>query len=425
MGNFNQTERINKLTTTIQQELAKQEDILMQVEDCYFGYLQLTAYFKEEQMTALHPMAKAILEIVQSGAVIQVAKVAALFCVDESIVYEALKQLQQRYSIVLNTGGCITKIEPVAEANITVYTQSLIINPKMRKVIEFEPDYSISSNQIVSNEAVLTRSDVLKLFPHIKENQLVDWFSHQVAGPHMFKVTIYNQIEKVKRVVLYNDEGQQLYEVEREAVDLTDVLIENLQPKAIISYEEGMTTLQGDTNWMIAVQDEVTEDVLAFLRQVSAPTLVLLNEKLPSEQIKTLDIIEKHSRGLLTVIQSKHPFDLLCISEARVLQKITKNQLALYTDSLFIQTKQQQIQQLLIELATAFETPDALKSFIYLIEQKVDEQTLQQIFSDFSETWSSDGLMHRGKILDNHGYKKLAKEVYDLGIKVHAQEVNL
>jgi len=424
MGNFDQTKRIKNIRGIIEREISTKEDILMQVQDCYLGYLDITIHYKKEQKTVLSPIAEGILSMFKNSAPLKILDLGDLFCVDKAVILQALQQLQRTHTLTLSHDEQIIELKE-AEQPYVIYAESIVINPTMLKKVDFELDYTIPEKMIVVNDHQLTDEDVYKLFPQLKHVQLLHWVSQSVAGPTMYKATIYNQVEKVQRVVLYNEDGQQLYEVERTMIDLSNVLLEQKEPDLIVPYNESMESLQSDVKWIVSVNDMVPDEVVSFIEQLKLPMLLLLGENVGDDELKTFDLLEKQSKGLLTVIQVPVAFDLIFVSEKMVLKQLSEKQMALYKDKLFIASKQEQLQVALVELAKESNHPSAMKVFIYLVEQKTDSETLREIVQHLVSTSTSERLIQRGKILDNHGYNNLAKEVYELGIIVHAREVNL
>lgn len=423
MVNIHQTEKLTSIAQIIEQQVSK-EEVLLRVEDCYLSYEQVVVQIEQKQTCTHDPFTQVVLEALHIRTPITVQQLADLFCADRALIYKVIQQLQQTHRIQMAANDVINSLQEMGVA-YEVQQKTCIINSQKKKVVHFEPDYTVPLQKIVKQSVDLTQEDLTQLFLEIEGQEIKDWFSYPVAGPRMYKATIYNENEMLQRVVLYDEEGQLLYEMHREQVDLTAKLIERQSPRSVVSEAHIVKQLYNEESWSIVLKERIAEELISFLEQVKTPVLVVANEHVLSVQTKRFDLLEKSSKGLVTIIKMAHSFGDFYINEQQVFQKLSNDHFSLYEDGRFIQIRQRQLQSALLEFAKQFDKVDALKTFVYLVEQKIEEALLQSIFEEVSLTWSSDELMHRGKILDNHGYKKLAKAVYDLGIKAHAQEVNL
>lgn len=423
MGNSNETQSIDKIRLLIERELIANGDRVMQIQDCYLGYFAITIQYVKEPAIMLSPIAEGIIGMFNKSNPLKLSDLSDLFCTDEAVILQALQQLQHTYIVTLSPDEQIVALTPIEQPH-AVYEESIVINPTVLKKVEFESDYTIPCKQIVAHERELTEENVYKLFPHLEDGQLQQWTSRLVAGPHLYKVTLYNQADREQRVVLYNEDGQLLYEMERTSIDLSGALLEQQEPDWIVSFKEGMERLHADESWTICCNESLPRPVVALIEHLKKPVLLLFGENVQADELKKIDILEKQSKGLLTAIPLQIAKDFMFIGEQVVVKQLSKEQLAIYEEPLFIASKQEQIKQALIELAKQSDSPIAMKVFIYLVEQKTANDILRNIVLHLAPTSASERLIQRGKILDNHGYKILAKEVYELGITAHAQEVN-
>lgn len=425
MDNRNQAENKIKILANIQHSITK-DDYILQVEDCYLGYVELTVYYKQLHEEEISPIAEGILALLVEESPQNIQQISDLFYVDLSVINDAIQELQYLRKIKVVEGNQIVTNEETHPPILETYSRSIVINPQTLKIVDVEPFYHIPTERILPSNTEITDQDVSKLFSCLTEEQIEQWTYKQVAGPHMFQVTLYDHRQKLQRKVLFDEDGHEIYEMEKKQVELSHLLLPQRQPDAMIEKDEVATYLNTDSSWIFAMKSNIPIEIKTYIQSASTSTLLIISQFITNEEKRAIYIMETRSKGILTVFEVMHDYDLLFLSRKNVLQSTSYNQYALITDELYIQVNYLQIQSIIVNLAKESIGEQSLKAFIYLVEQQTEVDVLRSIIEELAKSASSNDLMHRGRILDNYAlYKTLAKEAYELGIQAHAQEVKL
>jgi hypothetical protein len=418
-----QVETKEKLLANIQRNISN-GDYILQVEDCYLGYTEVTVHYKHLQEVELSPIALGILDLLEIESPQKIEELSDIFCAHEATIYHSIQQLQYVNKVKVK-GQYIVGIQGFNQSYMKVNSLSVVINPQTLKPVDIEPIYHIPTEQIIPNNIKLTLEDIAILLPNLEKEQIEYWDCHQIAGPHIYKVTIYNQLQKLQRKLLFDEAGHELYELERMEGDYSHLLLKHKHPDAVIDMDQVMGDLQqSKDNWIFAVKDRVPEGIQSFIQTSSLSSLLILDNTVPDEERRSSNLLEVRLKGKLTVFEFGHDYELLCIGRKKIFLKVSDKGFALYTD-IVVNQAHVEMQANIIELAKKKSNRQALKAFIYLVEQQTEVEILKSIITELAQYSSSNDLIHRAKVLDNYGvYNILAKETYELGIQAHAREVN-